>query len=271
MAIDRFTLHSLYDQLKPNLISYSWIAVILVISLVILILFTNLNFTIIKSYLMKNPESKNRLLNVLHWLQASILQFGSVLIFLILAEKFNDKFDKVLNLNLLIPSKEFCIWISMLHLSCVFLNIFSIGIATVLIHCFKKKIYLKIGQKYNKKIIFMTTLLLSILINIFVKITSKEDENDGKLVRYQTVIQTVGLCLSLSSVLMFLSVLLIPHFVKLFECAGKYCHYSQSRVSPSVEEMETNTIEMSEVHAEAESVNSEDASSHLPDIEEYIR
>ena len=267
MAIDRFTLHSLYDQLKPNLISYSWIAVILVISLVILILFTNLNFTIIKSYLMKNPESKNRLLNVLHWLQASILQFGSVLIFLILAEKFNDK---LLNLNLLIPSKEFCIQISMLHLSCVFLNIFSIGIATV-IHSFKKNMYLQIGQKFTKNIIFMTTLLLSILINIFVKITSKEDENDGKLVRYQTVIQTVGLCLSLSSVLMFLSVLLIPHFVKLFECAGKYCHYSQSRVSPSVEEMETNTIEMSEVTARAESDNGEDAGNPLPDIKECIR
>ena len=249
-----------------------WIAVISVILLVFLIMMINFNFTIFKMYMKRNTKSNETLLNALHWLHASILQFGSVLILLILADKFNDKLVNLSSLNLLIPSKEFFIQIRMLHLSCVFLNIFNIGIATVM-HSFKKHIYLQIGHKISKAIIYMTTMLLSILINIFARNIFKEDKIDGQLVRYQTVIQAMGLCLSLSSLLMFFCVLLIPHSVNLLQCAVKYCHYSQSSVSPSVEQMETHAIEMSEAHAhtQAESVNGEEYSNPLPDIEEYIR
>ena len=70
---------------------------------------------------------------------------------------------------------------------------------------------------------------------------------------------------------MFFCVLLIPHSVKLLQCTVKYCSYSQSSVSPSVEQMEIHAIEMSEAHTQAESVNSEESSNPLPDIEEYIR
>ena len=239
----------------------------MVIVLVILITMTNFNFTIYKLYMKLKPKSNNRLLNVLHWFHASLLQFGTFLILFILADKFEDKVLNYTSLTQFIPSQEVFIQIRMLHLSCVFLNNFNIGMATVILH-FKKKIYLHISKRITKKILLGTTFLISILINIFIKYTLREDEKDYKeeLVSYQFAVQIMCFFLNMSSLLMSCVVLLAPHFFALLEWIRSAARNAQHDDSPS-EELEISTIEI----GGGQTSNDEDLINTFLDNEEHIR
>ena len=227
----------------------------------------NFNFTIYKLYMKEKPKSKNRLLNVLHWFHASLLQFGTLLIPFILADKFEDKRNLTnLSLTRIIPSQEVSIQIRMLHLSCVCLNNFNIGMATVILH-FKNKIYLHISLKITKKILLGTTFLISILINIFIKYTLGEDEKDYKeeLVRYQFAVQIVCIFLNMSSLLMSCVVILAPHFVSLLEWIRSGARIARNDDSPSSAEVEIIEI------GGGQTSNDEDLINTFLDTEEHIR
>ena len=216
----------------------------------------------------EKPKSKNRLLNVLHWFHASLLQFGTLLIPFILADKFEDKRNLTnLSLTRIIPSQEVSIQIRMLHLSCVCLNNFNIGMATVILH-FKNKIYLHISLKITKKILLGTTFLISILINIFIKYTLREDEKDyqKELVRYQFAVQIVCIFLNMSSLLMSCCVVILaPHFVALLKWIRGAARIARNDDSPSSEDVEIIEI------GGGQNSNDEDLINTFIDTEEHIR
>ena len=170
----------------------------------LLTMIINFNFTIYHLYMRKKPEFSNRLLNVLYSFHACLLQFGSFLILLILCDNTMDNNT----FRHFIPSTELLVTIRMLHLSCVFINIFYIGMAT-LIQNFKMDLYLLISMRIDRKIICSTTFVISILLNILLKYQLKEKENDIKeLEKYQSVIKRVCSWLNMMALTMCLLVIL---------------------------------------------------------------
>lgn len=175
---------------------YSAAAVTRVFTILFLVTITNFIFTIYHLYMRKKPELANRLLNVLYSFHAFLLQFGSFLILTIFCEKttvygnFGSTRFWLEIFGNFIKSFEILITIRMLHLSCVFINVFFIGMTTVIQH-FKMEIYLLISVRISRKILYSTTFLLSITINIFVKLSVHEEENNEKLEKYQSVILRV--------------------------------------------------------------------------------
>ena len=189
---------SLIAEAGPNPMIYSAAAVTRVITILFLVTSTNFIFTIYHLYTRKKPEFSNRLLNVLYSFHAFLLQFGSFLILVIFCEESTS--DENFN-----QAFEIFITIRMLHLSCVFINVFFIGMATVIQH-FKFEIYLLISV--TRKKLYSTTFLISIIINIFVKLSVNEKENNEKFENYQSVIKRVCTWLNMMALTMSLLVLL---------------------------------------------------------------
>ena len=188
--------------------------IFLLFVLLIMITITNFNFTIYHLYMRKKPEFSNRLLNVLYSFHAYLLQFGSFLILLIFCDETMDNTFRDFN-----PSTELLVTIRMLHLSCVFINIFYIGVATV-IQNFKMDLYLLISVRIDRKIISLTTFVISILLNVLLKYPLKEEEYDiEELEKYQSVIKRVCKWLNMLALTMCLLVILkniIFHLKKYF-------------------------------------------------------
>ena len=147
---------SIAGTVGPNPGTGSATKVARVIVLLFMIMIINFNFTIYHLYMRQKPEFSNRLLNVLYSFHAYLLQFGSFLILLIFCSKtmFIEQF---------IPYREVLITMRMFHLFCVFINIFFIGMATV-IQSFKMNLYLLMSVKITEKIISATAFLISILL-----------------------------------------------------------------------------------------------------------
>ena len=237
-----------------------------IITSLVLISITNFNFTIYHLYMRKKSELKNRLLNVLYSFHASLLQFGSFLMLLIICDSFTYK-DPTRGHEVHIH--ELLITIRMFHLSCVFLNIFNIGIATFIQH-FKMSFYLQISVKMNTRKNSMLTFLLSTLINIFVRSSYKE-KNDVDLASYQNIIKGMCLILSFLALLMCLAVLTthISSFLKnrylaLLRHARDYYRQKRASVTPMVtvamEEIQVDNINNNNIQTPAESNNSNNSS-----------
>ena len=269
--------NSLADKVKSNPVTYS-VTVIQVITLLLLIIIINFNFTIYQLYMRKKPEFSNRLLNVLYSFHAYLLQFGSFLILLIFCDK-NMDIDIVNALyRQLFPPTKVLVKIRMFHLSCVFINIFNIGIATA-IQNFKMDLYLVISLRITKKIICMTTFLISILINIFVKVQFKE--NDEELEKYQSVIKIVCVWLNMIALAVcFLVILgkmifyLKEHFFTFLGQARDYSIFNRTNVTP----ITTIEIEMGRMEVvnndvfEQQIINvNNNLINYGSGIEEYIR
>ena len=257
----------------PNPMFYSAAAVTRVITLLFLVTITNLIFTIYHLYMRKKPEFSNRLLNVLYSFHAFLLQFGSFLILIIFCEETteHENFKQAF---------EIFVTIRMINFSCVFINIFFIGMATVIQH-FKKEIYLLISVRITRKILYSTTVLLSIIINIFVKLSVNATENNKKLENYQSVI--IRVCTWLNMIALTMSLLvplrkMIFYFKKpIFHFLGharEYFHPQRDRVTPIITiGMEMRQIEvvnfdgLEPLDTNANSI----LSNHRIDIDENIR
>ena len=207
--------------------------IFLLFTLLVMITITNFNFTIYHLYMGKKPEFSNRLLNVLYSFHAYLLQFGSFLILLIFCDKTMDN----IRFRHFIPSSEFLLTIRMLQLTCVFINIFYIGIATV-IQNFKMDLYLLISMRIDRKIICSTTFVISILLNILSKYSLKENENDFEE-KYQSVIKRVCKWLNMMALIMCLLVILKniifylkKYFSNVLENARDYLHLKRNGVTP---------------------------------------
>ena len=174
------------------------------IMLLLLFLITNFNFTILHLYVRKKPEFSKRLLNVLYSFHSFLLQFGSFLILLLFCD---IKKHKYIYLDIDIDATEVLITIRMVFLSCVFINNVYIGMATV-IQNFKMDFYLLISLSITKQIIFTTTFFISILFNIFLKISLKEEEIDEQLEKYQWLTERVRIWSNIIPMTMFLVVIL---------------------------------------------------------------
>ena len=133
---------------------------------------------------------------------------------------------------------------------------------------FKNKIYLHISLRITKKILLGTTFLISTLINIFIKYTLREDEKDYKkeLVRYQFAVQIMCFFLNMSSLLMSCVVILVPHFVALWEWIKSVARIARNDDSPSAE-VEISIIEI----GGGQTSNDEYLINTFLDIEEHIR
>ena len=264
---------SLLSEAGPNPVIYSAAAVTRVITLLLLVTITNFIFTIYHLYMRKKPEFSNRVLSVLYSFHAFLLQVGSFLILIIFCDETSEyeKFNR---------SFEIFITIRMLHLSCVCINVFFIGMATVIQH-FKMEIYILISMRITRKILYSTTILLSIIINIFVKLSVNEKENNEKLENYQNVIKRVCTWLNMMALTMSLLVLLsnMKFYLKkmIFYWLGHardYFLWKRDRVTPIVTiGMEMRQIEV--VNFDGLEPYNTNANSilgnHRIDIEENIR
>ena len=265
---------SLRSEDGPNPVTYSGTAVTRVIALLFMIMVTNFNFTIYHLYMKQKPEFSNRLLNVLYSFHASLLQVGSFLILLIFC---GNTMHLDARYKHLIPPNEVLITIRMLHLSCVFLNIFCIGMATA-IQSFKMDLYLLISLRITGKIVRTTEFLISILFNIFVKFLIKEKENDQELESYQSLIRRACSMLNLMAVAMCLLVILRniivcmkKHFSTFLGNVRDYFLRKQASVTPIVTiEMEMSQSEVVNI-SEPNNIINNNCINHGLDIEEYIR
>ena len=268
---------SLASEAGPNPAIYSVTAVARVITLLFLLMVTNFNFTIYHLYMRKKPEFSNRLLNILYSFHAFLLQFGSFLILLIFCVKSADGYYGILDeYKKFIPSL-LCM-IRMFHLCCVFVNIFFIGMASVMQN-FRMDLYLLISVKINRKIVCANTFLISIIFNIFVKLSVNEKENDGENDSYPIVIERVCACLNMMALAMCLMVIvrsLIFYLKKQFfiflEHARKYFLQQRVTVTPIVTiEMEMSQFEVVNTDAlETFNTNSNFINPTIY-VEEYIR
>ena len=267
---------SLVSEVRPNPVNYSATAVTRVIVLLFMIMVTNFNFTIYHLYMRQKPEFSNRLLNVLYSFHASLLQFGSVLILSIFCVMYIDAAYE----NFIQPAAEVLITIRMLHLSCVFINIFCIGMATV-IQSFKMDLYLFISVRITGKIVRTTTFLISILFNIFVKFLIKENENDKEHENYQNFIKSACALLNMIALAMCLLVLLRniifclkKHFFTILGNVHNFLLRKRASVTPIVTiEMESSKIEVVNINVSEPNntiFNNNFINQNL-DIEEYIR
>ena len=266
---------SLVSEVRPNPVTYSATAVTRVILLLFMIMVTNFNFTIYHLYMRQKPEFSNRLLNVLYSFHASLLQFGSFLILLIFCSMYIDAaYEKS------IPRAEVLITIRMLHLSCVFINIFCIGMGTV-IQSFKMDLYLFISVRITGKIVRTTAFLFSILFNIFVKFLLKEKENDKEMQNYQNLIKSTCALLNMLALGMCLVVLLKniifclkKHFLTILGNVRNFFLRKRASVTPIVTiEMEMSQIEVVDIDVSESNntiFNNNFINQNL-DIEEYIR
>ena len=273
MANNSFT-----SEAGPNPVVYSVSAVTRVIALLFLLMVTNFNFTIYHLYMRKKPEFSNRLLNVLYSFHASLLQFGSFIILLIFCYKSTDGYYGILKKKFL-PSLEVFIMMRMFHLCCVFVNIFFIGMAN-LIQNFRMDLYLLISVKITRKIVCATIFCISIITNIFVKLSIKEEENDGELGSHQILMKRVCTCLNMMALAMCLIVIvrslifcLKKQFFIFLEHARKYFLQQQVAVTPIVTiEMEMSQFEVNTDALEPFNTNS---NSNIVNptiyVEEYIR
>ena len=268
---------SLVREDGPNPVTYSATAVTRVIALLFMIMVTNFNFTIYHLYMKQKPEFSNRLLNVLYSFHASLLQVGSFLILLIFCGK-TIYLDANIWYKHLIPPNEVLITIRMLHLSCVFLNIFCIGMATA-IQSFKMDLYLLISLRITGKIVRTTEFLISILFNAFVKFLIKEKENDQELESYQSLIRRACSMLNLMAVAMCLLVILRniivcmkKHFSTFLGNMRDYFLRKQASVTPIVTiEMEMSQIEVVNISEPNNTISNNNCINHGLDIKEYIR
>ena len=268
---------SLASEVGPNPAIYSVTAVARVITILFLLMVTNFNFTIYHLYMRKKPEFSNRLLNILYSFHAFLLQFGSFLILLIFCEKSTAGHYGILNeYKKFIPSLLFMI--RMFHLCCVFVNIFFIGMASVMQN-FRMDLYLLMSLKINRKIVCANTFFISIITNIFVKLSVKEKENDGENDSHQIVIERVCACLNITALAMCLMVIvrsLIFYLKKQFfiflEHARKYFLQQRVTVTPIVTiEMEMSQFEVVNTDAlETFNTNSNFINPTIY-VEEYIR
>ena len=243
----------------------------------IMIIITNFNFTIYHLYMRKKPEFSNRLLNVLYSFHAYLLQFGSFLILLIFCDKNMD--INIIN-TLFFPPTKVLVKIRTFHLSCVFINIFNIGMATA-IQNFKMDLYLLISLRITRKIICMTTFLISILINIFVKVLFKEKDNDVELEKYQSVIKTVCKWLNMIALSMcFLVILrkiifyLKEHFFTFWGQARDYIIFKRANITPiTTIELEMGRMEVVNNDSLEQQITNANSNliHHNSGIEEYIR
>ena len=265
---------SLISEAGPNPMIYSCAAVTRVITILFLVTSTNFIFTIYHLYTRKKPEFSNRLLNVLYSFHAFLLQFGSFLILVIFCEESTS--DENFN-----QAFEIFITIRMLHLSCVFINVFFIGMATVIQH-FKIEIYLQISVRITRKILYSTTFLISIIINIFVKLSVNEKENNEKFENYQSVIKRVCTWLNMMALTMSLLVLLrnMKFYLKkpisymLGHVRDYFLKQRVNRVTPIVTiGMEMRQIEVVDVDGLEPFNTNENSilSNHTIDIDENIR
>ena len=160
--------------------------------------------------------------------------------------------------------------IRMCHLSCVFINIFCIGMANV-IQSFKMDLYLLISVRITRKIISTTAFLLSILFNVFVKILLKEKgKNVQDPEKYQSVVMTACALLNMMALAMCLLVILRnivfylrKHFFTFWENMCYYLLRKRPTVTPIV------SIEM-EIISEQNNTIGNNICISL-DIKEYIR
>ena len=190
-----FTVHSHAHQFIKMVIE--------LIILLVLILITKFNFTIFHLYMREKPEFSNRLLNVLYSFHAFLLQFESFLILLLFCDIKKHKYTY---LDIDIDATEVLIAIRMVCLSCLFINNVCIGIATV-IQNLKMDFYILISLSITNKIICTTTFLISILFNIFVKFSLKEEKFDEQLEKYQWLTERVCIWSHIIPMAMFLVVL----------------------------------------------------------------
>ena len=190
--------NSSFEDPVPHSVTSVTKTLFLLFMLLIMFTITNFNFTIYHIYMRKKPEFSNRLLNVLYSFHAYLLQFGSFLILLVFCDNTFYHF---------IPT-ELLVTIRMLLLSCVFINIFYIGMAT-LIQNFKMDLYLLISMRIDRKIVCSTLFVISILLNLYLKYSLKEKENDVReLEKYQSVIRKGCSWLNMMALTMCLLVLL---------------------------------------------------------------
>ena len=259
-------LSSFLREAGPNPMIY--------ITLLFLVTITNFNFTIYHLYMRKKPELSNRLLNVLYSFHAFLLQFGSFLILIVFFEKTTE---------LSISKLEFWNYFEifrMFHLSCVFINIFFLAMATLIQH-FMMDVYLLISVRITRKIIYSTTFLLSIIINIFVKLSVNEKENNDELENYKSVIKRACIWLNMMALIMSLMVILRnmkfylkkPFFDFLGQAHNNFLRPG-AKVTPIVTmEMEMRHIEVANIDGlEPYNTNANsNLGNHSIDIDENIR
>ena len=267
---------SLASEAGPNPAVYSITVVTRVITVLFLLMVTNFNFTIYHLYMRKKPEFSNRLLNVLYSFHASLLQFGSFLILLIFCLKSTYYYDRIrTEYKKFIPSLEVLIMIRMFHLCCVFVNIFFIGMASV-IQNFRMDLYLLISMKITRKIVCAVTFFISIITNVLVNLSIKEKEKDGE--NYRISIERVCACLNMMAMVMCLMVIvrclifyLKTQFFIFVDHARKYFLQQRVTVTPIV----TIEMEMSQFEVNTDALETFNTNSNVinPTIhfEEYIR
>ena len=262
--------NSSFEDPVPHSVTSVTKTLFLLFMLLIMFTITNFNFTIYHIYMRKKPEFSNRLLNVLYSFHAYLLQFGSFLILLVFCDNTFYHF---------IPT-ELLVTIRMLLLSCVFINIFFLAMATVIQH-FMMDVYLLISVRITRKIIYSTTFLLSIIINIFVKLSVNGKENNDELENYKSVIKRACIWLNMMALIMSLMVILRnmkfylkkPFFDFLGQAHNNFLRPG-AKVTPIVTmEMEMRHIEVANIDGlEPYNTNANSIlGNHSIDIDENIR
>ena len=265
---------SLAGDAGPNPVTRSLTALFRVSTLLFLVTITNFNYTIYHFYMRKKPEFSNRLLNVLYSVHAYLLQFGSLLILLIFCDSAYGYRSFSGWSRHFLSSPEVLMTVRMFHLSCVFINIFFIGMATILQN-FKMDFYLLISVKINEKIICLTLSLISILLNIFVRFSLKGKRKDEKLRKYQSVINTVCVCLNLFALIFCLLVIsrkMILYLKKKCFIGSRNCFFRKQVSITPVVEIELNKIEVVNIEPSNNTVNNNNnINNYNIAIEENIR